>query len=192
MFLLHKISDGLDWFVRKAITFALVWMTLVMIFQVAGRHFLDIGITWTEEMAKYTMVWMIFLANSVASRDGTQMKVTVLEEAFPSIRPWLVALQRIISLIYFAIVVKIGIDMVGNAMNQTSPNMGISMGIVYSVIPAACALMFLHTLSRLVKRAPDPLNEPESQAILQAEGQADDGSRAEPRDGGAGKGVGVS
>lgn len=126
----------------------LALMTVILFSQVVARYVFSSGLSWAEEMVRYLCVWMIFLGASCATKNGSQIAVTALEEALPSApRKILTIFQHIIVAIYTVLVTWIGYLALHFASMQSSPNMRIPMNIIYSVIPISMVIMILHLLS---------------------------------------------
>ena len=73
---LEKAEEGLC-------IFMFVLMTGCCIFQVINRNVLKIPISWTEELARFSMIWMALLGSEMGLRYGKQMSVEALVERFP-------------------------------------------------------------------------------------------------------------
>jgi TRAP-type transport system small permease protein len=121
-------------------------MTIVLFIQVLGRYITQSGLPWTEELAKYGMIWMVFIGAAVATKDASHIKVSLLEEKFPSFSKWLTPIQNLISLIFLAIIVKYGWDALSILSAQKSPNLLLPMSIFYFAIPLSSAIMIVHLL----------------------------------------------
>ena len=146
------LSDQLDRLSQIAITILLMWMTVVLFIQVGGRYLMDSGMAWTEEMARYAMIWTVFLGAAVATKDGSQIRVPVLEHIFPMFKKHLKWLQNIVFIIYLVLVIVISWDTLKVVYFQSSPNMGISMAIVYAIMPVSFLFMLVHVLTLYKKR----------------------------------------
>jgi TRAP-type C4-dicarboxylate transport system permease small subunit len=59
-----KLMDILDIMVRKLLIVIVSLMTMAVIFQVVSRYVLKNPLPWTEELARYLMVWMSFIGGS--------------------------------------------------------------------------------------------------------------------------------
>nr|MBC8443682.1 TRAP transporter small permease [Deltaproteobacteria bacterium] len=60
-------------------------MTALAILGVFFRYVMQSPFMWTEEVARYLLVWMGFTAVSIALRQGKHIKVEVLSNLVPSI-----------------------------------------------------------------------------------------------------------
>jgi len=155
-----KISYWLDRVIRTLISLFLAGMTIVLVIQVIQRSIFQDGIVWADELARFLMIAMVFFGAAVAIRDKTHITVSIFEDWKPEIRKWLAPIQWTVILIYAGILLKVGIDTLDIVGPQRSPNMGISMGLAYSVIPISTAFMILHLLFRMNKRK-NPVEEDE-------------------------------
>jgi TRAP-type transport system small permease protein len=149
MRILITISNWIDRICRILITILLTMMTIVLFIQVLGRYITQSGLPWTEELSKYGMIWMVFIGAAVATKDASHIKVSLLEEKFPSFSKWLIPIQNLISLIFLAIIVKYGWDALSILSAQKSPNLLLPMSIFYFAIPLASAIMIVHLLVQL-------------------------------------------
>ncbi|WP_044748172.1 TRAP transporter small permease [Bacillus alveayuensis] len=152
MKILITISDWIDRICRILITILLTMMTIILFIQVLGRYITQSGLPWTEELAKYGMIWMVFIGAAVATKDASHIKVSLIEEKFPSSSKWLTPIQNLISLVFLAIIAKFGWDALSILSGQQSANLRFPMSIFYFVIPLASAIMILHLLVQFKKK----------------------------------------
>jgi TRAP-type C4-dicarboxylate transport system permease small subunit len=68
---LQKIEDWI-------LVLSFIVMILASFAQVVNRNITHFGISWFEELARYSMVYMALLAAEAGLRDGTQISVTVV------------------------------------------------------------------------------------------------------------------
>ena len=80
--MLHKIDKGLAaaevWFMVIGITA----MGVIMAMEVFFRLFLS-ALTWSEELAKYIFVWVVFIGMSYGIGKGLHIRLEILEEKLP-------------------------------------------------------------------------------------------------------------
>ncbi|MBP1971713.1 TRAP-type C4-dicarboxylate transport system permease small subunit [Virgibacillus natechei] len=151
MGIVEKISYWIDLIVRNLITIFLSVMTVILTVQIIARSVFEGGAVWTDELARFLMIAMIFLGAALAVRDKSHITVSIFEEWKPSLRKWFAPFQWIAMLLYAGILVKFGLDTLEVVGPQTSSNMVISMGIVYAVLPISAAIMIIHLIARIGK-----------------------------------------
>ncbi|MGD9568740.1 MAG: TRAP transporter small permease [Sedimentibacter sp.] len=143
-----SVSNLIDNIIKKVISVLLMIMTFVLFSQVIARYLMGGGLSWSEELVRYMCVWVIFLGATCATKDGSQISVTVLDEALKGLpRKMLGIIQFVISVSYGVLLSWIGFTALEFAKVQKSPNMLIPMNIVYSVIPIAMIIMLIHLVT---------------------------------------------
>ena len=121
----------------------LVLMTL----QIVMRYFFDSPLTWSEEIAKYSMVWMVFLGAVTAVKEKAHICVDLVVGSFPKkLRDIVSFFTKILSLIFLGVMVYYGIVYVKMNVRNYSLITGVNMGFVYSIIPFSGLLMFINLL----------------------------------------------
>ena len=113
--------------------------------QVLSRHIYFMPMNWTEEIARYTMIWLTFLGSGLALREGAHVAISNAQEALPG--PAQYALRWGILLLlfgFFAFMVWVGIDYMNRMAIQKSAALRLPMKWVYAAMPAGFALMILH------------------------------------------------
>ncbi|MFV0360349.1 TRAP transporter small permease [Tropicimonas sp.] len=149
MKLLRFLDANLERFLVAAILFALV---AILAAQVAFRYLLGAPLVWSEELARYLLVWCTFIGVSLAVREGRNISVDLLPTMLGD--RWtrgfgVIALVG--SAIFFALVVWYAIPLTRRIarIGQTSPGLGIQMWIVYAAVPVGLGLAFLRALQAL-------------------------------------------
>ncbi|MFZ4451196.1 TRAP transporter small permease [Salibacterium aidingense] len=152
MKVLDTIGYWVDLIVRIVMTIFLFIMTLVLAIQIGIRSVFQEGIIWTDELARYLMISMVFLGAAAAVRDKSHITVSIFEDWYPSLKKWLAPVQWTAILIYAVLLIAIGQNTLEVVAEQRSPNMGISMGVVYAVLPLSAVIMVIQLLGRLRKK----------------------------------------
>jgi TRAP-type C4-dicarboxylate transport system permease small subunit len=152
MRLLNKLSYGLDRLSRWIITFLLVTVTAVLFTQVFARFVLSTGTFWSDELARFATVWLVFLGASIAVREKSLITVDAMESMFPKLKRVLHYFQVIVTMIYCFLILKVGWGTLSLVMFQRSPNMGVPMSVLYAVIPVSATVMIIHLIVQLVHK----------------------------------------
>ena len=70
-----KLYDTLEAYV---LVLALAFSTLLIFVQVIFRYVLNDSITWSEELARYIFIWMIWLGTSVSMKTKEHIRMDML------------------------------------------------------------------------------------------------------------------
>ena len=142
---MRKIMNVLDKGCQWIVIVGLAVMTVVLFAQVTARYVFGSGISWSEELARYIMVWVVYIGAAVVYKDNSHISVTVLEEVLGARAcKFLKILQKLISIAFMGLVGWWSIGMMEFAALQTSPNMLIPMNYIYLVFPVSSVLIVLH------------------------------------------------
>ena len=112
---------------------------------------------WTEELARFLLIWVSLLGGAVAFGTRAHLGVDFLVEKFhPSARRLMaVTVQLVILFFALSIFVYGGSRVVSDAlaMEQTTPALGWKMGYVYLALPIAGLFMVLYAVEGIIERA---------------------------------------
>jgi C4-dicarboxylate transporter DctQ subunit len=119
-------------------------------------HYASLNIlTWTEELARYFMVWTVFVGAALGSRLSVHVGIEAVVTLFPAkITRAAYLLAGVISTVFCLFVCYYGLNMVRNIaeMGQTSPAMEIPMTWVYAAVPIGCFLMAVHFIQAAIEK----------------------------------------
>lgn len=122
-------------------------MTAIVILGVFFRYVLGAPLGWTEEAARYLMIWAASLAVSMGIMKGEHVSITFLVKKFPpELERWVSVGVKLAVLFFLWILTERGYHMALNGRNQISPLMGITMIWSLAAIPIAGLLAILQTL----------------------------------------------
>ena len=145
-----NLSDRLNRITEVVCCVILLAMTIVVALQVFCRYLLGASLAWSEEFARYSLVWITFLGASIALKKKAHMGLQALVDALSTKVQSLVETLTLIGIQVFLIVGTLkGLQLALFNMSQHSPAMGIPIGIVYMAIPAASVLMLVHVAEQL-------------------------------------------
>lgn len=150
--LIRTIETGL----RVSAALCLVGMFVLVVVQVALRYTPGAVPVFTEEVARYAMIWMALLATAVAVREGSHIRIdlmpAVLHVLVPPLGRALEFVLDTIALGVFLVLFWQGLDMVQFAAAQRSEGLRISLAWPYAAVPIAFAFASLFALARLILR----------------------------------------
>lgn len=116
------------------------------------RYVLNDALAWTEEVAKYLLVWLTFVGSPLALRTGGHIAVEVLPGILPPrLRN---ALQVLILSVIITVLLVLGQQGWGLALNariQTAATFDLSLMWVMLAVPLGSALMVLVSIDMLLR-----------------------------------------
>ncbi len=146
--MLDAVSRGANRGAEWVMASLLAAMTLLVGAQIAGRYLFGYSIFWSDEAARFLLVWIAFLGMSAGVRRGAHPGVDSLVSGLPCrwARPACLAVGGC-CLVFFLVMVGHGALLVMRTWPQRSPSLGLSMGIPYLAVPVSGLLMGVHTVA---------------------------------------------
>lgn len=144
---LNMLSYGLDramiGMVFILVTAMVVVTTLQVVFRVAFT-----ALAWSEELSRYLLVWGTFFGATLAYKRSNHIAVTFVLDFLPKkMRVGFNILTYLLSMVFFLVVAKQGLNMIQMQVFQISPAMSLPMKYVYWSIPLSLSIMFIHALA---------------------------------------------
>lgn len=144
-----RLARGLE----RALDLMLAAMLAVLVaslaWQVFGRYVLDRAPPWSEELARFLMVWITMLGAAAVSRGHGHIAVTTLPDALAPGARRALGLVRDLVVLWVAWVVGVhGLAMAELLSFQASPAFEVSMALPYAALPAGAALIALMVVLR--------------------------------------------
>ncbi|WP_044895262.1 TRAP transporter small permease [Bacillus alveayuensis] len=147
-----KAIDYLNKIIGFLSVLILVVMSGVISIQVFSRFILHNSIEWSEELARYLMIWLVFLAASLALRKHKLIGVEALTERLtPNVKRIFKTVVHIVNIGFFIVLMMYGMDMLEHVKMQQSPAMKIPMVYAYAAIPVGAFLMMMNSIAVLIE-----------------------------------------
>jgi C4-dicarboxylate transporter DctQ subunit len=127
-------------------------ITIVITTQVILRYFFNDSITWAEELTRFTVVWMSFIAASMGVRDGKHISVDILTTfTSPRTTRILLSISGLLGICFGLGVFIYGGELFIHAIQrfQLSSALQVPMYVVYAIFPISGALIIYRYLEFL-------------------------------------------
>lgn len=135
----ETVEKGLEWIT----SLLLVALLLIVWAQVASRYILNDSLTWTEEAARYLMIWGVLLGVNLAYLKGYLISINMFTANLPeNVRRVLWMVRVGLSLFFTGILTYYGVHLCILGMNMESPALGINYLWVFLSVPVGAGLLF--------------------------------------------------
>ncbi len=128
-------------------------MTIVVLLGVFFRYVIQQPLSWSEEVARYLMIWAASLAVSIGIMKREHIGITLFIHTLPAVvQRYLAVVVNLLVLWFLWILTKYGYYMAVEGKSQLSPILaqyGITMVWSLSAIPVAGALAIVQTILRI-------------------------------------------
>lgn len=148
------IADASDRILRLALIVLMTVLVLTIIWQVASRYFLGDPSSWTEELARFTLIWAGLLGAAYSYRTNAHVGIDILAGKLSNRGRRALEVVTAVCVIVFSLTVIVAggssLVMLTAELEQTSAALGVQMSWVYAVIPLSGALLTFYALFNIV------------------------------------------
>jgi len=142
----NKVNRFLEWVLITI--FAL--LVLDVLFQVFSRYILSTSFTWTEEFARFSLIWMTILGAAYLNAKKEHLSMDFLYQKFSvtNKRKASVLIEIFISLFALFVMVIGGFNLVYTTLHleQLSGTLRIPLGYVYAIMPFSGLLIMCFSM----------------------------------------------
>ncbi len=142
-----RASRRLNWLVERFCVLLLLLLVLDVWLGVMVRFVLPVKWTFTEELARYLMIWMALLAVSSGISYREHIGVLVIFERFPpKVRKFLSVTFDLLAFGFFAIILIYGLGFVERGFSRFTMIAEIPKAYPFMGVPVAAALACIQLL----------------------------------------------
>ena len=137
------MKDKVDKILGYALVIMLAVMTLDVLWGVFTRYVMSNQASWSEEMARFLLIWIGILGAAYASGQRMHLSIDLLKNKPVKL------IASLIILFAFGVLVLGGSRLVllTAELGQRSPALGIPMSIIYAVVPISGLLIIFYRLA---------------------------------------------
>ena len=146
------LSDRLDRVCRSGAVSFLSLMLLLVIFQVVARYIFRAVPTWTEEAARYCMVWGGLLGATVAFKADKDPRMMNPPAGKTGLWRLCAFWLRVLStLIFLGPILYFSDEFIIRTWHRTTEAMGIRSAYITIAVPIAVSIIFFHLLVKIIQ-----------------------------------------
>jgi len=145
--IVNIVTKYLSWFLMALMALIILDVT----WQIFTRFVMQNSSSWTEEMARFLLIWIGLLGGSYALHTRMHLGIDILTYKLVGKKKQVVEVIIYSFVALFALVIMVigGFKLVNMTfqLKQISASMGIKMGYIYIVIPLSGMLMIFYSIA---------------------------------------------
>jgi TRAP-type C4-dicarboxylate transport system permease small subunit len=142
-----RASRRLNWLVERVCVALLILLVVDVWLGVLVRYVLPLGWTFTEELARYLMIWAALLAVSSGISHREHIGMVAVVDLFPAaVRKWLAVAFDLVAFGFFAILFFYGLGFVDRGFNRVTMIADIPKAWPFMAVPIAAGLACVQLL----------------------------------------------
>ncbi|CAM3172184.1 TRAP transporter small permease [Paracoccus nototheniae] len=138
--------DGINWMIGWLMAALMAVMTVLISWQVFARYVMGDSLTFSEEVARFSTVWLTMLGAAYAYRQGSLIAVDLLSGlAGPRMAIALRVTVALATAVFALVLFRYGLAITERVMSQTAPSTRVSMGWLYGAMPAGALMILINS-----------------------------------------------
>jgi TRAP-type C4-dicarboxylate transport system permease small subunit len=151
-----ELKNKIDYILGKTLILIMSLMVINVLWQVFTRFILGDPSSFTDELARFLMIWLGVLGAAYVSGKNLHVAIDILPSRVNSKRKKRMNTTVDVLIILFALSVffigGIRLVYISSVLGQQSPALQFPMALVYCVIPISGALIVFFKLEKLIHR----------------------------------------
>jgi len=143
--ILDNIISPLIKLCKGATIFCVLSIAIIVSLSVFFRYVLNNSLTWSEEISKYLMVWMVFVGAPIAMLESRHIAIEILPNLFkPKLRAFIFLCVNVLIVITMGFWAVKGIEYTIGGWSQVISSFDwVPLGVVFASIPFGSSIMVL-------------------------------------------------
>lgn len=151
-----QLRKNIDKILANFLVVLMAVMVLNVLWQVASRFILGSPSSFTDELARYLMIWVGILGAAYVSGRNMHVAIDVIPTRLSKpAQDRLMLIVRILIILFCILAMVIGgsrLVYITYVLGQNSPALQVPLAVVYSVIPISGLLIIYYKLSDILKK----------------------------------------
>lgn len=153
---MEALKKQIDYITEKVLILLMGVLVIDVLWQVASRYILKDPSSFTDELARYLLIWLTLIGAAYATGKNLHLAIDIFPLSLQGKKA--ILLQRLLSLLtlLFAVLVLIigGIRLVyiSFILGQLAPALQVSQGYVYISLPLSGLLISFYCINNIFKR----------------------------------------
>ncbi|MGB5481728.1 MAG: TRAP transporter small permease [Eudoraea sp.] len=151
-----EIRNKIDKVLAKLLILIMSIMVINVLWQVFSRYFLGAPSSFTDELARYLMIWIGILGAAYVSGRNKHVAIDVLPSRLSAkTQKKLRLVVRILIILFCLLALVIGgfrLVYVTYVLDQYSPALQVPLAVVYMVIPISGLLIIYYKISDILNQ----------------------------------------
>lgn len=146
----RRVVDGLNIAVRWILAALMLVMTVLIGWQVIARFIVGESLTFSEEVSRFVMVWLVIVGAAYAAKNGRLMKVDIVEHMLSGkAKSTVIMVAGLLSIVFYLVLVVFGFFIVSAVSYQMTPATEVSMSIPMAALPVGGILLVINTIHQM-------------------------------------------
>lgn len=149
-----KVIKWLDNYIEEILLAILTTIMVTTIFMQVALRLLDNSLSWSEELARFSFIWLVYIGISYGVKKQRHIKIDIMLQILKGKKRIILTTISNVLFLAFAIFVVIFGYSIGETLlsyGQKSPALEIPMGLVYMATPVGMGLTAIRLIQNIIR-----------------------------------------
>ena len=154
---ISTISDMINKLISKVVILLLFFLSLLLGVAVFYRYALNDSIYWSNEVARYLLVYIVFLGSTMAHKHKNHIRIDMIFSIISSKTKRIVDIFIGVLFVAFWIMIIVGcMKLLPLFMMQTTATLGIPFAYAFAALPISAVIWILYCVDDILKEVIKP------------------------------------
>lgn len=148
---MQRLNELVTDIVKVIVVILFIVMVILVFAQVYTRFITNNSLTWSEELSRFIMIWMVFLGAALTYKENAHMCVDNVVNMLPKNWCKFINILSVISqFLFLGLLLWGAYAILPTTFMQKSPANDITMAYVYIAIPISAVLMTIALIAKII------------------------------------------
>lgn len=151
---MRKFNHVLNYLEEYVGVISLIFTSLLVFVQVVLRYVFHYSFSWAEEVARYLIVWFVFIGSSIAVREKAHATMDAVVAYLPEMGKRIFSLlANLIAIGFCVVLIWSGSRMISGVLEfgTVAPSTGMPLYIPYMAVPVGAGLMLIRFVQLFIQ-----------------------------------------
>jgi TRAP-type C4-dicarboxylate transport system permease small subunit len=152
MKVLHGIRKVIDLVLSSACALIFAAMVCIGTYQIVTRFVFRSPSTVSEELLTYSFTWMALLATAYVFGKRDHMRMGFMADKLGKTGQKILSIisEILIMVLAGSVMIYGGITIMDLTMTQSTASLGVSMGVIYTIVPLSGVLIVIYSIMNII------------------------------------------
>lgn len=145
--MIKKVNNKIESLLSLFCMLCIVLLTVIVAIQVITR-WMGLSLPWTEELARFFLVWLTFSGSSLAIKKNLHLSVKFFVKLVPAtMRVVIGSITYIVMVVFFGVITFYGFKLTILSFDTLSSSLQWPLGLIYIVLPITSIISIYFTIA---------------------------------------------
>jgi TRAP-type C4-dicarboxylate transport system permease small subunit len=145
------LSDRINRFISRLVVGLIVLLSLLLGVAVFYRYVLNDSIYWSNEVARYLLVYIVFLGATMAHKHKAHIRIDMIHAYLsPRARRYLESTISVLFLLFWGIILAGSVKLFPLFLMQTTATLQIPYAVPFAALPVSAVIWLLYCVDDIL------------------------------------------